>query len=237
MIAQSFVKIVKKREAVRVSTIGIGQCASSFGQSTSKQNVMKKRCFLLALNFGCLCTATMVHAQAPIPNPIPNPTVEPIHTMDWQMTLLVFAPLLVFLSVTLIVFAKLGKEGFKLGDALKENEVLNISVDNPAMEPPKVPLPATDGRPPVLPLVPVIPPNLPPFVPKTVQPKSTSRLLAFITGLVSAGLASGICSFWIYAYIDDPKNTIDFTNLAAVLLGLGIGVIPYAVNRITKSSS
>ena len=61
---------------------------------------------------------------------------------------------------------------------------------------------------------------------------SVSRFLAFISGLVSVGLACTITSFFMWNYFDNEANTLDLNKLLTVLLSLGIGVIPYAFNKI-----
>lgn len=60
---------------------------------------------------------------------------------------------------------------------------------------------------------------------------SISRFLAFISGLVSVGLASVITSFYMWNFFDDGKS-LNLNELLTVLLSLGIGVIPYAFNKI-----
>lgn len=67
-------------------------------------------------------------------------------------------------------------------------------------------------------------------------PKNTSvsRFLAFISGLISVGLSCVITSFYMWSYFDavDPSKLPDLNNLMTVLLSLGIGVIPYAFNKL-----
>ncbi len=144
---------------------------------------------------------------------------------------LAYLPVILFALILVILFWKLNKESYKVGDALKENTTIEVSENNPALaEKPKpaatgvtnVNPPATDTAAPS------------PFVPKTIQPKSTSRLIAFISGLVSVGIAASLSSFWMYNYFDGDKN-VDLTHLTNVLLSLGIGVIPYAVNKISTA--
>lgn len=151
-------------------------------------------------------------------------------TPNQLQSFIAFSPILVFVLVLIIVFFKMNKEGYKLGDALKENTTIEISEDNPAaIEPEK---PASTGNPTTQPTVAAVP-NADPFVPKTIQPKSSSRLIAFISGVVSLGIASGLCSFWMYTSFQGYEK-IDFSDITNVLLALGIGVIPYAVNKISS---
>ncbi|PWN71383.1 hypothetical protein C1631_001805 [Chryseobacterium phosphatilyticum] len=66
---------------------------------------------------------------------------------------------------------------------------------------------------------------------ETKNNSSISRFLAFISGLVSVGLASVITSFYMWNFFDDGKS-LNLNELLTVLLSLGIGVIPYAFNKI-----
>ena len=65
------------------------------------------------------------------------------------------------------------------------------------------------------------------------QKSSVSRLLAFISGLVSVGIACAITTFYMWNYFDSTGDKkLDLNQLLTVLLSLGIGVIPYAFNKI-----
>ena len=145
---------------------------------------------------------------------------------------LAYLPVILFVLVLIIIFWKLNKESYKIGDALKENTTIEISEDNPALA--EKPKPATTGANDVSPQPTDTTTATTPFVPKTIQPKSSSRLIAFISGLVSVGIATSLCSFWMYTYFNGDKN-VDLSHLTNVLLSLGIGVIPYAVNKISTS--
>src|ERR1700760_3004801 len=58
----------------------------------------------------------------------------------------------------------------------------------------------------------------------SAPPQSTSRVVAFLTGLVA--LTTGICltTFFIYEYFVNPNKPADLSNLSSVIWGLGIGV-------------
>jgi hypothetical protein len=62
---------------------------------------------------------------------------------------------------------------------------------------------------------------------------SVSRLIVFIAG--HAGVAIGTClaSFVIFFRLNSNGDTPELTGLVGVILALGIGVVPYAVNRFT----
>ena len=64
---------------------------------------------------------------------------------------------------------------------------------------------------------------------------STSRFIAFITGLVA--LIIGVClsAFFMYVYFSTPGTTVDLSKLANVIWGLGIGVLPYGFNKASTA--
>lgn len=135
---------------------------------------------------------------------------------DFTIILISFSPLILFLIIFTFVFTRLKKEDYKISDSLKENETIKVSMPNPLSVNP------APGEAP------------PPFIDKNIQPKSSSRLIAFITGLTTLGIASSLCCFWLYTYIKcgfAPKLD-DITN---VLLTLGLGVVPYAFNKISST--
>lgn len=156
------------------------------------------------------------------------------------MTIISFAPLFLYLLILITIFWKLQRENYKIGDSLKENQTVDISIDNPAYKPPtQQQAVVQDGAAVVPPVVPaVVPAANPttPFVGKTVQPQSMSRLLAFISGVITLGLASCFSSFWLYRYFECDKST-DLTDITYVLLTLGLGLVPYAVNKISTAAS
>lgn len=145
---------------------------------------------------------------------------------------LAFTPILLFALIIIIIFWKLNKEGYKIGDALKENITIEVSEDNPAIA--EKPKPASTGVQDATVSTQETTEQKAPFVPRTIQPKSTSRMIAFISGMVSIGIASSLCSFWMYNYFNGCKS-VDLSHLSNVLLALGIGVIPYAVNKVSTT--
>lgn len=127
-----------------------------------------------------------------------------------------YSPLLLFLFVFLFVFIRLKKEGYKISDALKENETIPVSVPNPLVD--NAPVGAAPA----------------PFVNENIQPKSSSRLIAFITALITLGIAASFCSFWLYSYLKCGFAP-SLENITNVILALGLGVIPYAFNKISRA--
>lgn len=160
-----------------------------------------------------------------------------------SMTTIAFAPLILYLLILITIFWKLQLEKYKIGDSLKENQTVDISIDNPSyIRPETTPAQGVQNGaaaiPPVVP--PIAPPPTanptPPFVGKTIQPQSMSRLLAFISGLVTLGLASCFSSFWLYRYFECGTGT-ELRQITEVLLTLGLGLVPYAVNKISTAAS
>lgn len=73
----------------------------------------------------------------------------------------------------------------------------------------------------------------PQFTNVSVYPKSTSRLVLFCSSLAAIFISISIVSASIYGYL--LGCTIpDFSKLIAVVLSLGIGVVPYMTHKITK---
>lgn len=135
-------------------------------------------------------------------------TKNTVYSLDIYQIIISLSPIALFLITTSIIFLKLKKEDYKIGDALKENETITVTSPNPA--------PANNAN------------------TETIQPKSASRLLAFISGMISVGLASTFCSFWTYNYFLTGK-TADLSSITNVLLSLGLGVVPYAFNKVSKA--
>lgn len=63
---------------------------------------------------------------------------------------------------------------------------------------------------------------------------SSSRFIALITSLLTLIIALCLCSFFIYFYIA-TGNAPDISKFSSVLLALGIGVVPYAFNKVATA--
>lgn len=66
-------------------------------------------------------------------------------------------------------------------------------------------------------------------------PQSVSRVIAFLTGLVALTLGTCLSTFFMYNYFFTPPQVVNLSNLNTVILGLGIGVIPYGVNKAASA--
>lgn len=161
-------------------------------------------------------------------------------------TWIAFIPVIIFTVIVILVFGKLWWDSVSLKDLLqdkdtqlakkqeetkkeefKSNEMIAyskaitknaeaaLSAGVAPSDIPKAPVaPRTDDEEPPKP------------EPAT---QSVSRLLAFISGLVSVGLACSITTYYMWASFN--KITVDIDKLSTVLMALGIGVIPYGVNK------
>lgn len=59
---------------------------------------------------------------------------------------------------------------------------------------------------------------------------STSRLIAFFTGVTAIIVAICLLTYYAYFTIAECKGPPHFEGMWKILLGLGIGVVPYGVN-------
>lgn len=68
--------------------------------------------------------------------------------------------------------------------------------------------------------------------------KSTSRFILFLTSLTTLTITSCVTSYYFYMKIfpSTPKVDLELGNFTNVLLALGLGVVPYAVNQVKKIS-
>jgi hypothetical protein len=65
-------------------------------------------------------------------------------------------------------------------------------------------------------------------------PQSTSRFIAFLTGLVALSLGVCLSTFYVYVYFTQGKAA-EVTNLTTVIWGLGIGLLPYGFNKASAA--
>ncbi len=128
--------------------------------------------------------------------------------------LIVFLPLILFIIFCFYVILKLSIQGYKLRDALSADDAEVISKPNPDFG--KVA-------------------NVSPNVYSLEYPNSASRLLVFLSG--GAALIISIClvTYFIYFTLKNPDKSLDMNGLLIVLLSLGIGIIPYSVNKVSSA--
>lgn len=162
---------------------------------------------------------------------------------------LVWLPVAIFMVVVLVLLLT-GLAKFDLNEALKENELTKITVLNPHYRGLPVNAGQTD-----IPTTIEVTANVTfahsalasPPVPegnaryeindeaKRYRP-SISRFIAFISSFLIIITAVCMGSFFIYHYIKTgcPPSLGSFTT---VLIALGIGIVPYAANRVSAAVS
>lgn len=176
-----------------------------------------------------LVAVSMVNAQKPIP-----PVVVP--SMSDGEKWLAMTPILFFVFILLLVFIKLRKDKVSFKDllldkdaeiAIETQKTSQISTLVSSMQSTSELLPDTKMK-----INKMAEDILNPAGGNEVKNNSSiSRFLAFISGIVSVGLASTITSFYMWNFFDGGKP-LNLNDLLTVLLSLGIGVIPYAFNKV-----
>lgn len=155
-----------------------------------------------------------------------------------------FLPVAFFLFIVLVVFAKLKKDGVKLRDILIDKETVQerrkttAAIAESHAKVAAAAATAVNANPNVdlasSTFMPKTADSETPVQEPTVPEQSTSRLIAFICGIVSIALACCITSFYFYkSFTETGEVTIG--NLANVLYGLGLGVLPYGFNKIATA--
>ena len=147
--------------------------------------------------------------------------------VEW---ILILSPIWIFLIALLAIRKKL--KDFSLKDALTEPELPKKTIPNPEYTALNINGLATNAA-----INGMLPTLLPPTIEVTSSdepPKSSSRYIAFITSALTWIIVLCLTCFFIYQYIKTGKAP-EFTGLSSVLLALGIGVVPYAFNKISKA--
>ncbi|MDB5120276.1 MAG: hypothetical protein JWN56_1494 [Sphingobacteriales bacterium] len=176
---------------------------------------------------------------------IPNPTGS---VGKAEFLGLVLLPIYIF--VILIIVVIVASKGFKLAEALKENEISKITIPNPKY----TGAPVVAGTAEIPPTI-EITSNLT-FIP-AVAPTATSlgsesryeldqtnlsyrpsisRYIAFVSSLLIIVIAVCVFSFFIYHYIKTGCPP-ELTSLSTVLIALGVGMVPYAANKVSTAVS
>lgn len=132
---------------------------------------------------------------------------------SWGQKTVIMLPVILFLLVFAYVTVRLKRENYNLKDALAESPV-TLDVPNPNYN-------SAD-------------PTSPQTIKQQIQTQSSSRLIGFISGLTSIIIAISMVTYFFYTYYKtgEVPNLDDITN---IILSLGIGVTPYAINKITDA--
>jgi len=130
---------------------------------------------------------------------------------EWLGIIIILSPLTLFIILAVTVHLILTRQGVKLSNLLAETEVIikkeDVTTENDG---------ETDKEKPLK--------------------RSASRLVLFLSGFTAIILASCITSFYffIYIYCIDCAMDLDLGYFTNILLALGIGVVPYAVNQVKR---
>lgn len=141
----------------------------------------------------------------------------------WQYVL-VFLPVLLFGFILYYVLAKLVRENYKLSEMLSDEST--VEVENPLLT-----AWLKEGKP-----LADFPKDIPTRVKETVWPRSTSRLAAFLSSLMAVTVGACATSYYFYVLIKTGQAP-NLSSLFDILLGLGVGVVPYAVNKLSSAVS
>lgn len=135
----------------------------------------------------------------------------------WQW-ILVFLPVILFSFVLFYTLKRLKTEHYSLSEMLSDNEPSEIDVDNPLAR-------NADGTPVA---------GQPAFIKKSVLVRSTSRMAAFISSICAVAIGTCSTSYYFYMYLKTAQAP-NLDSLYDILLGLGIGVVPYAINKLAAA--
>lgn len=136
--------------------------------------------------------------------------------LSWLEKLLVILPAVLFLCLAFYFLRWLKRENFKLGDALGSDVPTSFS---PGVT--TIADAANPGGPPK---------EIPTEVPN--YPKSSSRLIAFLTAISAIVIALSLITYYAYGYITQKGGMTNLDELWKIIAGLGIGVVPYIAKTI-----
>jgi hypothetical protein len=138
--------------------------------------------------------------------------------------LIVWMPVLFFMYLFYFFMTRLRKEGFKLADALSSC----------------VPIEVVDVTSALSGIITVPPPAVPanPHAPKEmILLRSSSRLIAFMSGLTAIVISITLMTFYFYNVLAgvNTSETSYLDSVWKIIAGLGIGVLPYGFNMIKEA--
>jgi hypothetical protein len=143
----------------------------------------------------------------------------------WLLTLL---PVILAVSAFSFFLSWLKRENYNLSDALSGcDPVTLVNKTTTSMTPP---VPASPA-PPATQQPAAIPGQSTEVASSTdVLPRSTSRLIAFLTGITAIICALSFLSLFIYAHLSGTDGQLQFDGIWKIMAGLGVGTIPYGFN-------
>jgi hypothetical protein len=152
-----------------------------------------------------------------------SPNLKPIDLGVFQW-LIVWMPVLFFLFLFFFFMSRLRKEGFKLADALSSCVPIEVSdvapVASGIISVPPPPDPGTTPVPKIMILL-----------------RSSSRLIAFMSGLTAIVISITLMTFYFYDVLAgvNTSQTSYLDSVWKIIAGLGIGVLPYGFNMIKEA--
>jgi hypothetical protein len=146
-----------------------------------------------------------------------TPTVVLNNHLSFQQALIITSPTLLSILFMVYCIVRLRKEGFKLSDALAGDCPVSREIENPKYDPQNVKAaPAT--------------------ITVVDYPKSSSRLIAFFSGLAAIVISVTTVTYFFYMYFRTGQ-TPDLDKMSTIILSLGIGITPYALNKFSSAVS
>jgi len=140
-----------------------------------------------------------------------------IGTLSYSLKAFVLMPIILFIFVFIIFLFWLRRENFKLSDAISSRSPVEIiKTTHTRTDPSDHSKTLTETH------------------EETIYPRSTSRLLAFISGITAIIIAICLITYIAYFSIKLCTPAPHLGGLWIVFLILGIGMIPYAVKTMFK---
>jgi hypothetical protein len=156
--------------------------------------------------------ASAAGSNAPVAGIGSNAAKECKEITGWKGWL-VAGPILLFLIAVCYIILRLRKEGYSLSEMLstmKSQSVRTIKTVSP------------DGT----------TSTVQEEDPSSIQLNSTSRTIAFLTGITALIIAITITTYMGYMAIAGCDKSMELDDIWKLLLALGIGVVPYGANVI-----
>lgn len=184
------------------------------------------------------CTIEITVKAAEVEGKDPDHAKQPrkLNNGEWVLVWMPFILFIAFLfPFVLYLLLPVWGRAFSLKDALSESSYVQKTVVNPELTKARldelIQVQKINTATTALPILTLLPPTLA-LTDDKYRP-SMSRLIAFLTSMLS--LAIGLClsSFFIYYYLA-YGSIPDISKLSTVLISMGIGVVPYVFNKVSS---
>lgn len=155
--------------------------------------------------------------KAGIP-PQEDKTVPKEKVLSWPQKGLILLPLFLFFLCLFITFYYARKNDFDFRKSFYAEEPQQITIQtNPATNPPTTVTTTllVNGQP--------------------VYKLSVSRIIAFLSSLTTLTVVVSFISYYAYCMLK-VQALPDFKNLFEVIVGLGLGIVPYGFNKLTATT-